>query len=63
MAISPFFNQLVEKFSSDFARSILHESRAYEIRGNRQLCEKGDKMLKILMPLVGSFFIKKEVMF
>ncbi len=57
---SPFFKELQQHFSTELARNIVKRGKIYTINGNRTIYEKGDRMTRILMPLVGAFYKKDE---
>lgn len=57
---SPFFKELQLRFSAEFAKNIVKRGKIYTVNGNRTIHEKGDRMVRILMPLVGTFYKKDE---
>lgn len=57
---SPFFKELQLCFSVELAKNIVKRGKIYTVNGNRTIYEKGDRMMRILMPLVGTFYKKDE---
>jgi len=60
MQLSPFFKELQQHFSVDFAKNIIKRGKVCTLNGNKTIYEKGDRMMRILMPLVGHFFTRND---
>jgi hypothetical protein len=54
--LSPFFKELQLRFSHEFAKNIVKRGKIYCINGKRCIFEEGERMMRLLMPLVGNFY-------
>lgn len=60
MQLSPFFKELQQHFSLDFTKNIIKRGKVYTLNGSKTIYEKGDRMMRIMMPLFGHFFTKND---
>jgi hypothetical protein len=56
LELSPYFKQLAVQVSQEIARDIVRASKVYVVQGRKRIFEKGDRLQRMILPLLGNFF-------
>lgn len=59
LELSPYFKQLAVQVSHEIARDIVRASKVYVVQGRKRIFEKGDRLQRMILPLLGNFFTSK----